>query len=229
MPIVKPELRRRHRWCDLLQGALLPLVRWHFHLIVRARTGLAALPASCIFAANHASHLDSLAVLAALPPAVRQRTRVAAAEDYWYCSPVRRAAAAALNAFPFPRRGAAGLRRSAALLAAGKSVLIYPAGTRDQGHSFRRGVGFLATRTGCPVVPVAILGAGTIWPKGQPLPGRGRLIVVFGEPLSCAPDEPVDEATARIAAAVQLLTAEAAGETPPVYRAPARRFATSGD
>lgn len=196
---------RRQPWSELVQCALLPLVRWRFHLVVRARTNLAALPAPCIFAANHSSHLDSLAVLAALPTAARQRTRIAAAEDYWYRSPARQAAAAVLNAFPFPRHGAIGLRRSAALLAAGQSVLLYPAGTRDKDCTFRRGVGFLATRTGCPVVPVAILGAEAIWPKGQPFPGRGRLTVVFGEPLVCAPDEPVDEATARIAAAVARL------------------------
>ncbi|MGN6698969.1 MAG: lysophospholipid acyltransferase family protein [Thermomicrobiales bacterium] len=217
---------RRQPWSELVQRALLPLVRRRFHLVVLARTDLAALPAPCIFAANHGSHLDSLAVLAALPTAARQRTRIAAAADYWYRSPARRAAAALLNAFPFPRHGAVGLRRSAALLASGQSVLLYPAGTRDKGCAFRRGVGFLATRTGYPVVPVAILGAAAIWPKGQPFPGRGRLTVVFGEPLVCAPDEPVDEVTARIAAAVHSLIGEAAGEVPqPGRRLPARWFA----
>lgn len=221
---------RRQPWCELAQRTLLPLVRWRYHLIVQARTDLAVLPAPCIFAANHSSHLDSLAVLAALPTAARQRTRVAAAEDYWYRAPVRRAAAAVLNAFPFPRQGVVGLRRSAALLTAGQSVLLYPAGTRGKGCSFRRGVGFLATRTGCPVVPVAILGAEAIWPKGQPLPGRGRLAVVFGEPLFCAPDEPVDEVTARVAAAVRNLALDGAADVwRPVCRSPARRFATDGD
>ncbi|MEY4512964.1 MAG: hypothetical protein RLZZ450_5086, partial [Pseudomonadota bacterium] len=37
----------------------------------------------CIYFANHSSHLDSLVLWAALPPALRARVRPAAARDYW--------------------------------------------------------------------------------------------------------------------------------------------------
>src|SRR5437763_1703160 len=61
----------RHLVCDLVQRAVLaPLVRRYFRLTVRSTADLAALPTPCILAANHSSHLDSLAILAALPEAV---------------------------------------------------------------------------------------------------------------------------------------------------------------
>ena len=199
--------------CDLVQRAVLaPLVRRYFRLTVRSTTDLAALPTPCIFAANHSSHLDSLAILAALPEAVRARTRVAAAEDYWYRSPLRRLAAAMCGAFPFPRKGYGGVARGAALLDAGCSVLLYPAGTREQGNGFRRGVGVLAGTTGRPVVPVAVAGSGAILPKGRHLPRRGTLTLTFGAPLAVAPDSSPDEATAAIAAAVGALLDTRAGD-----------------
>lgn len=201
----------------LWQRALLtPLLRAGFGLDARAEVDLAALPPACIFAANHGSHLDTLAVLAALPAPLRARTRIAAAEDYWYRSPLRRAAAAAVHAFPFPRAGTVGLDRAATVLAAGDAVLLYPAGTREPGHEFKRGVGVLAARIGCPVVPVAILGASAAWPRGRLLPRRGKIAVRFGAPLLAAPGESSGALTARVAAAVaQLTEGTSAGEVRP--------------
>lgn len=195
------------------RAILAPLVRARFSLRVEARLELAALPAPCIFAANHRSHLDSLAVLAALPDALRRRVRIAAAEDYWFRSPPRRAVAAAIGAFPFPRRGVAGIERSAALLAAGRSVLLYPAGTRGtgEGGGFRGGVGLLACWSGRPVVPVAILGTERVWPKGRRLPGRGALTVRFGAPLRFAPGLPAKAVARQIELLVRDLGAGGSG------------------
>src|SRR5262245_57458173 len=87
---------------------LMPLARLTFPLTVEGWQATAALTGPCIFAADHGSHLDSLAILAALPEAARARVRVAAAEDYWYRDPLRRAAVGALGGFPFPRKGLVG-------------------------------------------------------------------------------------------------------------------------
>ena len=43
-----------------------------------------------IYFANHTSHLDAVLIWAALPPAVRGRTRPVAAADYWRNGAVRR-------------------------------------------------------------------------------------------------------------------------------------------
>jgi 1-acyl-sn-glycerol-3-phosphate acyltransferase len=43
-----------------------------------------------VYFANHTSHLDALVVWAALPSAIREKTRMVAAQDYWDAGPVRR-------------------------------------------------------------------------------------------------------------------------------------------
>jgi 1-acyl-sn-glycerol-3-phosphate acyltransferase len=201
------------------RGLVAPLLRRHFGLTASWDTEPDVLPAPCVFAANHGSHLDSLAFLAALPPALRARTRIAAAEDYWYRRPSTRLAAALCNAFPFPRKGGEGLDRAAALLAEGSCVLLYPAGTREGGGRFRWGVGELALRASAPVVPVAILGGADAWPKGRRLPRRAALEVRFGPPLRFEPGVSKEEATACIERAVRRLSggepAEAAGSPAP--------------
>ena len=193
---------------DLVQGVVLPLLRFRYSLTVRSQIDLDQLAGPCIFAANHGSHLDSLMILAALPRAQRDRVRIAAAADYWYCSALRRAAAALFNGFPFPRSGAAGIKRSIALLRAGRSILIYPAGTRAPRAHFRRGIGLLAAASRCPVIPTAIPGSNLVWPKGQLLPHSGRLTVRFGAPITIDRSLAAGEATSRIEAAVWALAVD---------------------
>jgi len=74
------------------------------------------------------------------------------------------------------------LRQAAEKLKRGVSFLAYPEGTRTPDGTllpFRKGVFFLALEAGVPIVPVTILGAYEVMPKG-PLrcrPGHVRLIV----------------------------------------------------
>lgn len=188
---------------------LLPLARLAFPITVEGWQGNAALSGSCILAADHGSHLDSVAILAALPETVRARVRVAAAEDYWYRDPLRRAAVGALGGFPFPRKSLAGVTRAITLIGEGHSILIYPEGTRG-GGPFRPGVAIMAARTGVPVVPVAVSGGRDLWPKGRALPRRGAITVAFGAPLHILPGTAPQEATRWIETAVRSL---AAGES----------------
>jgi 1-acyl-sn-glycerol-3-phosphate acyltransferase len=138
-----------------------------------------------VFVANHASHLDAPAVVAALPRSVRCRLAIAAAEDYFYRRPlVGWLATQAIGTFPFPRRGRLGLDRAEALLASGYNVLLFPEGTRSLDGSqrpFKQGVGRLLLETGVPVVPVAIVGTHRAWPKGSSVPRRGSVRVSFGQ------------------------------------------------
>jgi 1-acyl-sn-glycerol-3-phosphate acyltransferase len=198
----------QQRWSDSVQQAVLALLQRSYALTVDSQIDLNHLPQPCIFAANHASHLDSLTILAALPFAQRQHTRIAAAADYWYSSSIHRRAAAMFNTFPFPRSGAAGIKRSLALLQQGWSILLYPAGTRSASAHFRPGIGLLAASSGCPVIPTAILGSDTIWPKGKLLPRRGKLAVRFGAAVSADRSASIAGITQRIEAAVKALMLE---------------------
>ncbi|HJR46072.1 MAG TPA: 1-acyl-sn-glycerol-3-phosphate acyltransferase [Actinomycetota bacterium] len=160
-------------------------------------TGRSRVPAHpVVFVANHCSHADTAALLAALPRRTRIRLAPAAAEDYFFKGRVRGAIVTALTgAFPFPRHGSAGLDRAAVLLGNGSSVLLYPEGTRSRNGSvgrFHCGVAKLVQQ-GATVVPVGIAGTGSVLPKGNRLPRRAAVAVVFGEPRSFARNLSPDE------------------------------------
>ena len=160
------------------------------------------LPAGpCVLVANHASHADTAALVAALP--ARRRPVVAAAADYWYDRPLRRFACLALvSTIPVRRTGGgrADLTRAAELLAAGRDVIVYPEGSRSRDGSiapFHSGAAHLADTAGVPLVPVGIQGT-----RGL-LPVHGRL---HRTPVSVHIGQPTDDLpSAR--SAVALLTA----------------------
>lgn len=111
--------------------------------------GASALPSGpCVIVANHRSHADTVALLAAVP--ARRRPAVAAAADYWFCGGARPWICQALcAAFPVRRAGggSADLAAAARLLAAGRDVIVFPEGTRSRDGrtgEFHRGAARLA-------------------------------------------------------------------------------------
>ena len=144
--------------------------------------------------ANHSSHADTAALIAALP--ARRQPTVAAAADYWFRGGVRPAICRALcAAFPVRRSGggSADLAAAARLLAAGQDVIVYPEGTRSRDGEigdFHRGAARLAAAAGAPLVPAGISGTRTLLPPGGP--GRSRRTAVtvrFGTPLFVSPPD----------------------------------------
>jgi len=169
---------------------LLPAVRRLLKpFTVHGRAHVESFDGPAVFAANHSSHLDALVVLAALPEERRRSLRIAAAEDYFYTQRLRRTVvSAALPTYPFKRDGDSGrsLDDTDALLANGRSMLIFPEGTRSTDGEiarFRRGVALIAARAGVPVIPVYLDGAHDALPKGALLPQRRAVSVSFGAPL----------------------------------------------
>ncbi|MGH3161407.1 MAG: lysophospholipid acyltransferase family protein [Streptosporangiaceae bacterium] len=133
--------------------------------------GAAELPPSpCVIVANHSSHADTAALIAALP--AWRRPVVAAAADYWFRGGFRPAICRALcAAFPVRRSGggSADLTAAARLLAAGHDVIVFPEGTRSrdgQPGEFRRGAARLAAVAGAPLVPAGISGTRSLLPPG---------------------------------------------------------------
>jgi 1-acyl-sn-glycerol-3-phosphate acyltransferase len=134
-------------------------------------TGRWRVSGGCIVVANHASHADTAALLAALPPSAQPV--FGAAADYWFDVPVRRFVATSLaGILPVRRSGDGGY---AALLAAvrpalkaGRTVVVYPEGTRSTNGTigeFRSGALRLARDCGVPIVPVAVMGTADVLPK----------------------------------------------------------------
>ena len=150
-----------------------------------------------IYFANHSSHLDGLLIWSVLPPAVRAKTRLVAARDYWEKNALRRyLAQRVFNTLLIERQPATEAAGKAsretltilcAALQAGSSLILFPEGSRGDGETllpFRPGLYHLARH--CPevdLIPVYLENLNRILPKGQilPVPILGSL--TFGEPL----------------------------------------------
>ncbi len=145
-----------------------------------------------IYYANHTSHLDTLVIWSALPCGMRVQTSPAAAEDYWSTSAVRRwVAKEVFQAVLIPREGITRdnnpLDRLAACLEGGRSILIFPEGTRrsdGQVGAFKSGLYHLARRfPQLPLVPVYLDNLARVLPKGTLLPVPIIVQAHFCEPI----------------------------------------------
>jgi 1-acyl-sn-glycerol-3-phosphate acyltransferase len=168
--------------------------RWLWRSVLAVTGGLTvtgALPrGGCVVVANHSSHADTAALLAAIDS--RHRPRFVAAADYW--SGLRGKISRALGAAVPVRRtggGSADLAGCAELLAAGQAVVVYPEGTRGDGEPgrFHAGAFRLAAAAGVPVVPVGIAGTAQLLPKHGRL-HRRPVAVRIGTPMITDPDTP---------------------------------------
>jgi 1-acyl-sn-glycerol-3-phosphate acyltransferase len=205
----------------VLDNVTRPAARLLAPTTVRGTEHLRHVGAPVIFAANHASHLDTPLLLTTLPVRFRHRTVVAAAADYFFD---RRWKAVlwsfGLAAIPFER--ARVNRRSAdvaaELLAEGWNLVIFPEGGRSPdgwAQPFRpASAAYLARRTGCPVVPVHVNGTRHVLPKtgDRRLPRRSPVSVVFGTPLSADDGEDARRFAERVETAVAVLADEATSD-----------------
>ena len=172
-------------------------------------------PGPCVIVANHSSHADTAALIAALP--ARRQPAVAAAADYWFGAGSRaRICRVLCAAFPVRRSGggSADLAAAAQLLAAGHDVIVFPEGTRSRDGTigdFHGGAARLAAAAGAPLLPAGISGTRTLLPPGGPArPRRAAVTVRFGVPLPACPQggseagEAMAEARARVVTLVAL-------------------------
>jgi 1-acyl-sn-glycerol-3-phosphate acyltransferase len=198
----------------VLDNVTRPLARAIASPLVRGTEALEGIDTSVIFAANHASHIDTPLLLSCLPLGFRHRTVVAGAADYFFDRRWKAGLFAfSLNAIPMERNKVN--RRSAQLaselLADGWNLVIFPEGGRSPdgwAQEFRGGAAYLSAKTGRPVVPVHLEGTRHILPKGGHGIRRARTTVTFGIPLWPDDGEDARRMGARIEAAVATLADE---------------------
>ncbi|MGH7777173.1 MAG: lysophospholipid acyltransferase family protein, partial [Candidatus Dormibacterales bacterium] len=202
----------------LQRALMMPFTEVMTRPLVEGREWLRGSEGPMILASNHNSHADTPLLLHALPDRVRDRTVVAAAEDYFYSRPmVGRLVSIWLNTFPFSRTGGAQsvLHSSSQLLRSGWNLLVYPEGTRSPDgriQGFKAGVGHLATESRAPVVPMHLEGSRRVQAKGRSLPLPAPVRIRVGKPLAVRPGEGARAFTARVEAAVRELGEAEPGE-----------------
>jgi len=168
--------------------AIRAALRTYFRFDIEGRERL-PLQRSFVMVANHASHLDAVALLSALPLRRLNRAYPLAARDYFCANDPRLALTAIVaNVMLFDRdeRSADSLNTCSRLLEDPGNVLImFPEGTRStngRAGLFKRGIGLLLAGTYTPVVPCYLDGTFKAWPKGTVLPRPQRVRLVIGEP-----------------------------------------------
>jgi 1-acyl-sn-glycerol-3-phosphate acyltransferase len=195
------------------------------HTIWRPKvTGAENIPASggAILAANHQSVVDSVFLPLMLD---RPVTFSAKAEYFTASGPIARVWAYYLRATnqlqmdrDGPRAAQDTLEAALTLLQQGQLFGIYPEGTRSpDGRLYRGrpGVGWLALKSGLPVIPVALSGTRKVLPPGRMIPRPGRIGVTIGKPLALAPelfDAPPGKARRQIADQVMAAIQELSGQ-----------------
>jgi long-chain acyl-CoA synthetase len=141
-----------------------------------------------IVASNHASHLDMGFVRHALGKYGEDIVSLAAA-DYFFDDGVKRAFFENFtNLVPLDRRGSsrASIRQASDIVRAGKTVLLFPEGTRSptgEIQEFKPLVGHLALSCGVDVLPVYLGGTYAAMPRGTLVPRQRELVARIGPPL----------------------------------------------
>jgi long-chain acyl-CoA synthetase len=189
---------------------LLPLGRVFAWVKTEGLEHLEALGGPVIFASNHQSHMDTPAILWALPGRWRYRVAVAMAKEFFkaHFFPAGHSrmarftnglnyylASLFFNAFPLPQREAGArqiLRYIGDLVTDGWSVLIFPEGKRTMAgeiNAFRPGIGMIGSRLNVPIVPVRLEGLENVLHQKAKMATPGRVRVAFGAPLSLHGDD----------------------------------------
>ncbi|WP_166996261.1 lysophospholipid acyltransferase family protein [Paramicrobacterium fandaimingii] len=168
---------------------LTPLARGYYRPTVTGRKNVPK-TGRVIFASNHLSFIDSIAIPVCAPRPVQ----FLAKSSYFTGSGPK----GWLERTFFRSIGAVGVDRGAghaaqAALDKGRGVLesesafaIYPEGTRSRDgrlYKGRTGVAWLALATGAIVVPVGLRGTDAMMPVGSTIPKRSKVTVAFGEPI----------------------------------------------
>jgi 1-acyl-sn-glycerol-3-phosphate acyltransferase len=167
-----------------------------------------------VYFANHTSHIDTLAIWAALNAEARGKTRPVAAKDYWNKGLIRRYfALRGLRAVLIERhreeRAGDPLEPLIAALQEGDSLILFPEGTRGTGPlpaPFRSGLYRLAQLfPAVRLMPVYLENLHRAMPKGTLVPIPLICTVRFGAPLERLAAESKEAFLERARAAVVTL------------------------
>ena len=144
-------------------------------------------PGVCVFASNHASNIDPVALV----PNIPRRVALLAKKEV-FSVPILSKALHLARLVPVDRADREAAAESVDIaveyLKEGLSFLVYPEGTRSpDGHllPFKKGTFVMAIRAGVPVVPVSLAGTQRLMRKGDWTLHPGEVVVRYGPPVDC--------------------------------------------
>lgn len=139
----------------------------------------------CIYVANHASYVDSIVLLAALPADFRFVAKRGLTKS-WILRFALHAVDAILVESLEPARGVEAADALMRAVEGGESLGVFPEGTfvRTPGVlPFRLGAFLVAARAHVPVVPIALAGTRNVLHDGSWLPRKAHVSAAVGVPL----------------------------------------------
>lgn len=157
-----------------------------------------------ILASNHLSFVDSMLIPMISPRRVTFIAKAEYFESRGLKGLLMKSFFTAIGAIPVRRgdhRAARdSLDQALAVINSGQAFVIYPEGTRSlDGRLYRAkvGVGWLALKSGAPIVPVGVEGTQKVLPVGAKIPKIVPVTVRFGQPIDPLklefPGEPLAE------------------------------------
>ena len=151
-------------------------------------TGADKIPADTpvIFMSNHQSNFDILALFQGIP----QKFAWLAKEELFkvpvFGHSMARAGYIPLDRGASGRRALKNVEKAAKLIREGRSIVIFPEGTRTGDGEllpFKQGGFLLAVKAGVPIVPLTINGSMKINPRNRIELYPGRIRIVVGDPV----------------------------------------------
>ena len=150
-------------------------------------SGVEQLPGerTCVVVANHASYLDGMVLIAALPVSLGFVAKAELGRRFIPRIFLRRIGAGFVERFD-KQRGVADARHIAQEVRAGHSLLFFPEGTFTRMPGllpFHMGAFVAAAEAAAPLVPVTIRGTRSILRADSWFPHAGAVSVLVGEPV----------------------------------------------
>ncbi len=180
-------------WAVILKG-------WFFRLYIRLKVKgsfkeVYKKNPRLLIISNHASHLDAVAIAAAIPFRYWMSLYIAAAKDYFFSNFLFTFFSQhCLGAIPIDRKDKKGeaIYLCINLLSHLERIwlILFPEGTRSKDgyiHEFKRGVSIFAEKTDTPILFLYLEGNSNLWPKGRIFAVPGSLTIHVGPVQKAAP------------------------------------------
>jgi len=170
---------KKNKFYSFLYPWLAPFFRFFYRIEIRGKENEPT-DGGLLVCANHISNHDVIILAASL-----KHQLCFLAKKELFKIPLVSSLIRALGAFPIDRKGSdvGALKKTVALLEEGRCIGMYPQGTRFPGQHPRStpvkpGVGLIAVRSGCSILPVSIQ------TKGYKVLPFKKTVVTIGKPIT---------------------------------------------